>query len=144
MHRHVETQCAWCRTRGRFEYAHGGVFESTHGFEEVVVASSAYQIFAHGGLPRAPEVHQRNIYIFIDMYIFVHIYMYKKIIHMCHHESIVTDTTTFELEFFRHKQATAQAHVQCHCMSLNFEHTKNSNRSQKISAATEIEFESAN
>ena len=41
------------------------------------------------------------------------------------------------------KQATAHAHVQSHYIRLNFENTKNSNRSKK-SAATKIKFESAN
>ena len=44
---------------------------------------------------------------------------------------IVTDATTFVMELCEHKQATAQAHVQPHCVWLNFEHTKNSNRSKK-------------
>ena len=38
-----EHMCAWCRhTRGRFESAHGGVFESTC-WEQGVIVSSAYQ-----------------------------------------------------------------------------------------------------
>ena len=44
--------------------------------------------------------------------------------------SIVKDATTFELEFCGRKQPTAQAHVPPHCVWLNFEHTKNSNRSK--------------
>ena len=63
---------------------------------------------------------------------------------MCHHESIVTDATTFEMKLCGHKQATAHAHLQPHCVWLNFEHTKNSNHSKKLIFATKkIEFESA-
>ena len=43
---------------------------------------------------------------------------------------IVKDATTFEMELCGCKQATAQAHVRPHCVWLNFEHTKNSNRSK--------------
>ena len=46
---------------------------------------------------------------------------------------IVKDTTTFEMEMCGCKQATAHAHVQSRCMWLNFERTKNSNRSKKNS-----------
>ena len=46
---------------------------------------------------------------------------------------IVTDATTFEMEFCGHTQATAHAHVQPHGVWLNFEHTKNSNPSKKFS-----------
>ena len=35
------------------------------------------------------------------------------------------------MELCGHKQATTQAHVRPHCVWLNFEHTKNSNRSKK-------------
>ena len=64
---------------------------------------------------------------------------------MCHHESIVTDATTFEMELCGHKQATAHAHLQPQCVCLNFEHTKNSNPSKNIFFATKkFEFESAN
>ena len=56
---------------------------------------------------------------------------------------IVKDTTTFEMELCGHKQATAQAHVRPHCVWLNFQHTKNSNRSKNKSATPTFEFESA-
>ena len=48
------------------------------------------------------------------------------------------------MELCGHRQATAHAHVRPHCVWLNFEHTKNSNRSKKIFATKKIEFESAN
>ena len=49
--------------------------------------------------------------------------------------SIVKEATTFEMELRGYKQATAHSH----------EHTKNSNRSQKINhATTKFEFISAN
>ena len=56
---------------------------------------------------------------------------------------IVKDTTTFEMALCGCKQATAHAHVQSLCMWLNFEHTKNSNRSKEKFATAKIEFESA-
>ena len=56
---------------------------------------------------------------------------------------IIKDTTTFEMELCRCKQATAPAHLQSHCMWLNPEHTKNSNHQKKKSATTKIELESA-
>ena len=43
---------------------------------------------------------------------------------------IVTDATTFEMEFCGHTQTTAHAHVQPHGVWLKFEHTKNSNPSK--------------
>ena len=65
-------------------------------------------------------------------------------IYTCYRESSRKDTTTFEMELCGCKQATAHAHVQSRCMWLNFEHTRNSNRSKKKKAATtKIEFESA-
>ena len=45
---------------------------------------------------------------------------------------MVKDVTTFEMQLCGYKQATAQAHVRPHCVCLNFEHTKNSNRSKNI------------
>ena len=57
----------------------------------------------------------------INKYVYVYIYIH-----------VVTDTTTFEMELCGHKQATAHTHVPPHCVRLNFEHTKNSNRSKKI------------
>ena len=45
---------------------------------------------------------------------------------------IAKDTTTFELELCRRKQATAHADVQSHCMWLNPEHTKNWNHWQTL------------
>ena len=55
------------------------------------------------------------MYMYIYINIYIHIYMYvhiypKKCIYMCHHESIVTDATKFEVELCGCKQATAHAH----------------------------------
>ena len=68
-----------------------------------------------------------HIHIHLQEHIRSHIYL-KKFSYMS--SCIVTDTTTFEFEFCGHKQAIAQAHVRPHCLWLNFEHTKNSNRSK--------------
>ena len=65
-------------------------------------------------------------YTFTHIYIQTCLYIFEIYLH------VVTDTTTFEMELCGHKQATAHAHVQSHCTWLNFEHSKNSNRSKKI------------
>ena len=89
------------------------------------------------------------------MYVYAHMYMFMSfhssfmfLLHLLHIyfqiSSIVKDTTKFEMELRGHKQATAQAHVRPHCVWLNFEHTKNSNRSKKKSATTKFELEPAN
>ena len=78
-----------------------------------------------------PE-NTKTLYIYINIFIYEHKYLYTENICIVEHmlSWIVKDTTIFEMELCRCKQATAHAHVQSHCMWLNFEHTKNSNPSK--------------
>ena len=51
--------------------------------------------------------------------------------YICYHESSRTPQHS-KMELCGCKQATAQAHVHPHCVCLNLEHTKNSNRSENF------------
>ena len=52
-----------------------------------------------------------NTYSFTFTYVYIYKYLYIYI-----YKHVVTDTTTFEVELCGHKQATAHAHVQPHCV----------------------------
>ena len=81
-------------------------FKSRHSF-------SYSNHFQHNGIHTFSRTYKNtHTYSYTFTYInFKNICIY---IYMCHHESIVTDATTFEMELCGCKQTTTHAHLQAH------------------------------